>query len=838
MRFIHPQLLVLIVPAAAVLYLLARRKSAHRPWLHFGVRLLAVAAAGAAAAGVEIRRPDFSFERIFVLDVSDSAGLDAAATLEQIRTLADGMDSRDRIGVIAFGERASVEFEPASPRAFRMKKLKSPVSRSASDIEAALALARSLRKAGTPGQVVLLSDGNENRGTVRHEALRLAADGLPVYCLPVQRHAPDFSVRLREWPMSVRPGEPFAVTAEVAGAGPVQISLRTDEGGRVEDTLVLAAGSPGRLWRAELSLQKPGLHIIEAAVNGTGDSFPQNNTAAAAVWVAGPASLLWITPAESTLAKAAEGRGCSVTMITPSQVPANASALQAYDAVVIEDAPRWAIPKQSLDALKHYVQHLGGGLVMLGGADAFGPGGYAGSPIEEALPVKCSPEEQETKPLALVMIVDRSGSMNEKVRGRTKLNFAQEGVALVLDQLKAEDQIAVIAFSGTADVAVPLGSVEQKDDLRRKIASLEASGTTDVGAALEAAIAQLDAAGTDSLRHAVLLSDGLSKTPVDVSAWAGRFSEKKITLSVAATGDQVDKPLLKGLADGTGGRFYSVDNIESIPEIFLSEARPAERKLLKHSPQGFRLRLLESPFTSGLPAPSSASSYVLVKMKDAAMPAIDVDGGKMLLTSWRFGAGRSAAFAAPAGVLAGWPGAGPMWAAVLAWAASPEGAASVTTTLKVADGKLGIEIADADVPGLIKDYHAAVVLPSGKAATVRLRQEAPGLYSGETEAEEPGVYPISIVENTPGSQLLRARTAAVVRYSQEWLQTRANDALLAEISSITGGKVIDDLSKLPSAADAQAPAKDGKPAPQPFSNISWLAAVLALALFLGALTIP
>jgi|GEM_PF-6967116 len=823
MRVAHPQFLLLLIPIAALLYLLARRESAYRPWLHFPLRLLVASAAVLAASGVETRRPDYSFERFVLLDVSDSAGLDAEAALREIGEIANGMDRRDRLAVIAFGRDPSLEFGPASPGTFALKELGSSVVKSSTDIAAALALARSMHTANAAGQIVLVSDGNETAGNARSEALRLAADRLPVYCLAIERGAGDFRVRVVDYPQDVRPGQTFRVTVEVAGVGRTHVALRTDEGVSGEDDLVVNGRT---LWRAEMALHSPGLHLIEAGIVSADDPVPQNDKCMAAVRVEGPASLLWISAENSSLAEAAK-KTFAVTEIKPTQVPASAADLQPYDAVIIEDCRASELSTASMASLRTYVGRMGGGLIMLGGGRAFGPGGYIGSPVEEALPVECDPEEQASKPVWLVAVVDRSGSMAEKAGGRTKLSFAQEGVLHVIEQLKEEDRIAVIAFHGASEVVVPLGSARNKQRLREKILGLDAHGSTDLNAPLEDALKQLAGANDDALKHVIVLSDGLSKSPVNVDEWARRFSVAGVSVSVVATGDQADRKLLKGLADGTGGRFYSVDNIENVLDILEQEARPSIRKLIRRSDDGFAVRLLESSLTEGLSGPPSIPEYVFVNPKGAAETAIEVDDGKTLLAIWRFGVGRSAAFAAPAGMLAGWEDAGALWAHIIGWVARGPGEESLTTTITIDRGIARVEVADGT--GGLKDYRAQVVSPSGEAFTIRLQQAAPGLYAGEFAVDVPGVYPVTIVENSDAGPTLKDKAAAVLSYSQEWSETRADRGFLAGIGEATGGGMVKDLGELPAPADTDTRA---------FGNMSWLPALLALILFLIELAIP
>jgi uncharacterized membrane protein len=76
------------------------------------------------------------------------------------------------------------------------------------------------------------------------------------------------------------------------------------------------------------------------------------------------------------------------------EAPAKLEELQAYDAVVISDAPAQNLDKERMELLKEYVKQ-GEGLGMIGGWWSFqgSNGNYHGTPVEEVLPVSCSPTD-------------------------------------------------------------------------------------------------------------------------------------------------------------------------------------------------------------------------------------------------------------------------------------------------------------------------------------------------------------------------------------------------------------------------------------------------------------
>ena len=258
----------------------------------------------------------------------------------------------------------------------------------------------------------------------------------------------------------------------------------------------------------------------------------------------------------------------------------------------------------------------------------------------------------------------------------------------------------------------------------------------------------------------------------------------------------------------------------------MQEARPSTGKLLRRSETGFSVRLLPSPLTRELTQPPPIGEYVLVRPKDTARVLIEIADEKALLTTWRFGTGRSAAFAAPAGCFVDWDDAGALWANIIDWAARRPGDESLTATVTVDRGMATVEVADPS--GEPKDYRAVAVNPSGEAVTLHLQQVAPDLYEGRFAADAPGVYPVSILDFSAGGAL-RARAAAVVSYSPEWARLGSNLPLLSEISKATGGAVLQSMTELPAPENNNA---------QAFANISWLPALAALLLFLIELAIP
>src|SRR5262249_59307586 len=103
-------------------------------------------------------------------------------------------------------------------------------------------------------------------------------------------------------------------------------------------------------------------------------------------------------------------------------------------------------------ALEAYVRDMGGGLIMAGGQDSFGSGGYQGTRIEKILPVRFDSEKEINQPsVALVLVIDRSGSMQGE-----KLEMAKESARATAEVLDPSDLLSVIAFDNTPMTIVRL----------------------------------------------------------------------------------------------------------------------------------------------------------------------------------------------------------------------------------------------------------------------------------------------------------------------------------------------------------------------------------------------
>jgi Ca-activated chloride channel homolog len=150
----------------------------------------------------------------------------------------------------------------------------------------------------------------------------------------------------------------------------------------------------------------------------------------------------------------------------------------------------------------------------------------------------------------IVLVVDTSGSMQGD-----KIEQAKAGLDLFISRLLPEDRVAMITFSSTPELVVPLEELtENRIQLQGAVQNIDARGKTAMYDALLMALTQLEADidSRDRINAIVLLSDGQdtaqSSTYSDVEL---QFEETDIAIFPIAYGDDADNEALDLIASLT-----------------------------------------------------------------------------------------------------------------------------------------------------------------------------------------------------------------------------------------------------------------------------------------------
>ncbi len=180
---------------------------------------------------------------------------------------------------------------------------------------------------------------------------------------------------------------------------------------------------------------------------------------------------------------------------------------------------------------------------------------------------------QDLPPSNLVFLIDVSGSMQPA----NKLPLLKDAMALLVNQLREVDRIALVVYAGAAGLVLESTPGNEKETILAALDRLQAGGTTAGGAGIRLAY---DVATrhflSDGNNRVILATDGDFNTGVSSDAEMVRLIEEKRETGVFLTvlgfgmGNYKDAKLEK-LADHGNGNYAYVDNLTEAKKILVSE---------------------------------------------------------------------------------------------------------------------------------------------------------------------------------------------------------------------------------------------------------------------------
>jgi uncharacterized membrane protein len=747
-------------------------------------------------------------QNVFVLlDVSDSVSLAARETAFRWASEAlGGMKPGDRAGLIAFG---------ADPQLIEPLREKPSFSRPeplegarATNVARAIQLALASMPRGEANRIVLLSDGRENASKAAVAARSAKDAGIPIYYSPVGLTFPqEVVVEQLLLPNEIKFGEPFHAKAVVNSVRETAGRLSLYRNGEFLGSQVVRLNAGKNVLTYRQSLETAGVHVYQALVEVEGDVIDENNRAIGITVVRGKPQVLLVDkePAQAqNLVSALRSQYIDVRLVGPEGLPTTAAALDKYDGVILSNVSSLKMTRQQMVLVRDYVRDQGGGLVMLGGEESFGLGGFYRTPIEEALPVTMEVKQKvEIPSLAVMLVIDRSGSMAMGMRDNDKVNkleVAKEAAHLVVDLLDERNEIGVLSFDTEFVWHVPIKPARNKQAVHREISAIKAGGGTDGYPAVREgykALFDRDAL----LKHVIFLSDG-QMTRGDFSSLVRRMVKDKITVSSVAIGSDADVQLMADVSKWGRGRFYFTEETSAVPRIFTLETQLASKA-----------SLIEQPFRAILTGPHHEAiqdidwtkspplgGYVATTVKSTADQVLMTHQEDPLLAAWRYGLGRAVAFTADAKAKWGilwlrWRDYNKFWAQVVRWTLRANTRSDTSVSVERRDGQAVVTVDGVDPRGEFINFldgELGVVNPDKRQNVVELEQVAPGRYRGTFPAREEGVYLAGLLtrreEQTLGSRIV----GTVVPYAQEYRELGADEAFLREISELTGGGALSD----------------------------------------------
>lgn len=814
-----------------------------RQWVAQLARTLVWTGMVLALAGVQMVWTSDRVTVMYVLDQSESipevkrtAMLDfVIASVAKHRN-----DSRgDKAGMIVFGRDAMIEIPPYDDDIPPMRRLESLLQRTdATNLEAALNLAQASMPEDTARRIVIVTDGNENVGQARSMASRVAAAGIGIDIVPVLTDAgEEVLVEKIDLPSNIRKGQPFearvvidrqgsrdasgtAADSEDTEEKPVRGRLRVTQQVGGEESLLIEQSiqlAPGKnVFPMRHTIEQPAAYTYKAefiADSEDDDKLAQNNSATGYTYVRGKGRVLLIhSPGQLAgyehMMSALRDANIEVTPMSTDRLFGSIAELQPYDAVILGGVPRAdtqdanqviSFSDDQIAMLVGNTQQLGAGLLMIGGPDSLGAGGWTGTEIEKAMPVDFKIRNTKVQAVgALAMIMHAS----EMAQG----NFWQKKIAkAAIVQLGGVDLAGVIHWTMQGDRWLWGGSKGLLPVGPNRKAMLAAVGRMTPGdmpefdPAMRMAVAGL-APHKVAMKHCIIISDGDPSPPTPAVIKA--FRDNNITVSTVAVESHgtTGSDELRRIARSTGGKYYEVKSGRALPAIFQREARRVSRPLV-YEPDGGAVPEIVFPHVAldgidrQLPP---ISGFVLTQTKDSPLaqvvlrsPTPDTPENATILATWNYGLGRTAVLTTDAGAKWAnrwieWDGYQKMTSQLVRWLMRPTGdTGQFSLATKVDDGRVEViltALTDEDEFLNFLDVAGSVLDPSLRPLSLPMEQVAPGRYSGHFPVDRAGTYFVNVL---PGAGNAPLSTGVTVPYSDEFRYRQSNQALMARLASLS-----------------------------------------------------
>ncbi len=761
-----------------------------------------------------LARPKLTEEnrRLSVLAVIDrSMSIPEPLRQSSLAYLAETLQHKegaDMLAVVDIAEAAGISKLPSGDLEIRERN--TTLRGQQSDLARGVQMAMAIAPADTANRILLVSDGNETAGDLKEAARIAGANGIPIDVLPL-RYNYDREVIFKRLsaPVKARSGQTISLRFVLSSTTPSQGRLMLSLNGEAVDldpqssdvTIKTSLGPGTNVKTVSLPVGLRGMHEFEATYipdEADQDRISQNNRATAMTFVAGPGHVL-ITDADGAsglqLKSLLQSSDIGTEYIPVFEFPDNLARLMDTDAVVLVDTDCSNFTYQQQEMLKSYVTDMGGGLIMVGGANSYGAGGWIGSPVAEILPVDLDPPQKRELPKgALVLIMHAC----EIPMGNYWGKMIAESAVNTLSRL---DYAGVLAYGQTWWV-YPLKQVGDKKEVLAAINRMQMGDMPDLGSLMQEAYDELSKV-TAGQKHVIIISDGDPQPPT--FALLKKFREAQITATGVAINPHSPKDVdsLKYVAANTGGRFYNPKSAAKLPKIFIKEAQVVRRALIIEDTFSPAVVNSLNEITRGVAGPlPPLDGYVLTGPKSGLAQTIMVSNkADPIFAICQAGLGRCAAFTSSvdsrwASSWIQWSGAQRFWEQAVRWAGKSAGSKSsdcdVFADVQGRDVTINVEAVNPDGSFIqFSQIDGQVISPEIDTNPLELSQSGPGQFNGIFRAGGPGSYIVNLRYRKVGDEKTHLTQIPInVPFAPEYRDLTDNSALLKETAEITGGRVL------------------------------------------------
>jgi uncharacterized membrane protein len=805
-----------------------------RRWFVLGLRTAVLLLVVFALAEIQMVRTSEKMTVVYLLDQSVSIP-------EELRRLmvdyvnADIRKHRnrgreDKAGVIIFGRDSALEHPPFDDDIQISRNAETHIETDHTNIAGALKLAMASFPEDSARRVVIVTDGNQNLGNAMEQARSMTDAGVGIDVVPVRYDARgDVAIERITIPPDVNRGQPFDVRVVLNNSTPPSVKGDGTVKGQVEITRKTADSTqmlvrqpvtlePGkRVFTFREEIDSPDFYTYSARFipdDPATDPVVANNEATTYTHVRGQGQVLLIEDSENKgefdhLVQSLRKENLQVTVRPSNELFTSLAELQPFDTVILANVPREDFSDAQIKMLVRNTQQMGSGLVMLGGPNSFGAGGWTGTELEEAMPVDFQIKNKQVVPIGALGMLMHASEMADGNHWQKKIAEAALGA------LGLQDYCGVIHWDGTdqwlwtgggGNGIVKLGDDTNRTRMKARIDRMMPGDMPGFDSTLTKMLNDFNSLpGEVAVKHAIVISDGdpgkPSQTVLD------GFKKAKIKISTVAVGlfgghGQQERAKMQAIANYTGGKFYEPKTPSALPKIYQKEARVISQPLIFENKDGFQahtrlphemLKGVEDvlpPITGYVLTNKKENPLVEIALVTDAGPKAATEGNRTILAGWTYGLGKAVALTTDVGKRwatswTNWSNYDKLFSQIVRWSMRPTGdQGKFTVATDLADGKVRVTVTALDKDDDFLNFlnmGGNVVGPDMKPIDLRIRQTAPGRYVGEFDSPQSGSYFLML---NPGAGMAPILSGVNVPYSAEYLDRDTNEGLIHGLASL------------------------------------------------------
>lgn len=628
--------------------------------------------------------PNETNEILLVVDVSDTEERSAETRDAFVQTvLSQGRYDSFKIGVVTFGydQTYAVPITRDVDSIYDQYLAAESPDTSATNIAAALTYASTLFEKTENAKIVLVTDGKETDERAEAVIRTLSAKGIRVDIanIPSQYEGADMQFTAMDLPTyHIALEEEVRLSGSIFSNGEGTVTIDFFDNDVLVNTQAIEVQPGNQAFYFTHAFTEYGLHRLTFKTRNLLDELEANNTYCSYLNLEEFNNILILeqrsgdsTHLKSLLENAPQP--FNVTVLNTAdidQLPKTLHDLRMYDQVILNNIANKDLAPAFVDMLYTYVHDCGGGLFTVGGtepdnttAHAYNRKDMTNTKLQEILPVQAI---NYTPPLALVVIIDRSGSMSKAdgLTGMSYLDLALSGAKSCLNAMSERDYFGLMTLDSSYEVILPLTPRTQESiiiDAINSIHELGPTGGTVFPEPIEKACQALRSVDV-AKKHILLVTDG-GVPAGQKEAYEGYIKQYHesdgITLSVVGIGIEAGSSTaaaMKAACDLGGGRLHTIAdandltyemredlNVPEIKEVNYETFYPRSKNPLSPIFNNVGFQTLENEKTTDL-LTASLDGFFGVRVKPGAELLLTGDYNVPIYAQWKFGLGAVGSF--------------------------------------------------------------------------------------------------------------------------------------------------------------------------------------------------